>query len=179
MTFSEHLKTRGLKPWHKVWIDKTGELCTFPLWGWENRLIGYQRYNWKGDKKPRSNRLIDARYFTHISSAYHNEAVYGWNNLYGYGTVFITEGIWDSISIGNVWFDSLAILTATPSKELIRWLRCRINRPIVAVCDNDDAGKSLAKMGDVAITIPCGKDANEMSPENLRDFLLTESRRLL
>jgi hypothetical protein len=112
------------------------------------------------------------KYFTYTSE---RVAVYGRENCFGYGPLFVTEGIWDSISIGNIWFDSVAVLCNTPCKEIITQLRYFAgDRKIVAVCDNDEAGKKLARVGDIAITLPEGiKDPNSAPEEILRKTLLS------
>jgi hypothetical protein len=178
MKFYEHLQDRGLKPWHRCWVDPLTEVVTFPLWA-ANRLVGYQRYNYRGTKKARSNELVEqAKYFTWISEFYRGGAVSGPDNLFGSGPLFIVEGIWDSISIGNVWFDAIAVLTATPSKELRSYIGYLAgNRPVVAVCDNDETGSKLARAADLVVKLPKEyHDANETPEDILRETLLTWKR---
>lgn len=43
----------------------------------------------------------------------------------------------------------------------------------VAVCDNDDAGRKLAKFGDYVEVVPEGKDLGE-SPDNYVQYLVNK-----
>lgn len=55
---------------------------------------------------------------------------------------------------------------------LARWLwTVRKARPVVAVCDNDAAGRKLAKCGHVAHVMDDGKDMGEASDEYVTNFL--------
>mgnify|MGYP003413969690 CR=1 FL=1 len=48
----DHLKSRYLNTnLHRTWLDENNYLATFPLWNLSNQLVGYQKYNPKGDKK--------------------------------------------------------------------------------------------------------------------------------
>lgn len=171
----DHLCERGLKPWHQLLgLDHDSETIHFPLYGPDFRLVGYQRYFWKGTKKSNSNSLGDAaKYFTWITPAYRPYGIYGIDNCYGYGPLYITEGIWDALAITNCWRDCVAMLSATPARELREWIQLLFgNRTIVAVCDRDGAGSKLARIGHKAITVPAPwKDSNEMPEEELTKLL--------
>jgi DNA primase len=64
--------------------------------------------------------------------------------------VFLTEGIFDAARLTERGYSALAALTNNPTKDLRNWLSM-LNRKVVAVCDNDAAGRRLAKFGDVAV----------------------------
>lgn len=175
MDFSEHLHNRGLRPWHHLLgLDHASETVHFPLYGPNFRLVGYQRYFWRGTKKSNSNQLGNAaKYFTWITPAYRPYGVYGLDNCFGYGPLFITEGIWDAISIGNCWRDCIAVLSATPARELREWIQLLFgNRLIIAICDRDGTGGKLARIAHRALTIPAPwKDSNEMPEDELTKWL--------
>lgn len=161
--WSNHLQIRGLRPWHKGWMDIPNEIVTFPLWDIvSHKLIGYQRYNWR-ETKIRDN---GGKYFTWVSADYKDRAVYGLDNLFGHGPLFLTEGIWDSLRAGNCYIDCLALLTCSPSKNLKAHLRQLAGeRPIIALCDNDEnkAGDRLKAAADMSFYPPGRvKDVNEL-----------------
>lgn len=170
--FGMHLKGRGLKPWHKVTVDPVTQVVTFPLWSFEKeKMIGYQRYNWR-ETKLRDN---GGKYFTWVSDNYKNRVAYGHENCYGHGPLFIVEGVWDSLSVVNCYFDCLALLTCTPSKNLKAHLRQLAgNRPIVALCDNDLNTRASDKMipaSDFHFYPPTGKDVNDLPYDVCFDWL--------
>lgn len=133
--FREHLKQRGWTPILHSWVDWTSEIVTFPLYSTSGKMIGYQRYDWKAEKTRDNGK---PRYFTYISEAYKGCYVYGLENIFGHGALFVTEGIFDSIRVSLNWFDCLATLTATPTKQTIQWLKMfAVNRPLIAIADED------------------------------------------
>jgi hypothetical protein len=50
------------------------------------------------------------------------------------------------------------------------WLETLIQKKIV-IYDNDKAGRKLMKVGDYSYTVPSGKDANDLTPEEAKVFL--------
>jgi len=182
MLFSEHLKVRGLKPWHRAWVDREQELVTFPLWSFpcfgKSGLIGYQRYNWR-EIKIHDN---GGKYFTWVSTNYKDRVCYGLDNLFGHGPLFIVEGVWDSLRVGACWFDCLALLTCSPCTNLKAHLRQLAGeKPIVALCDNDanKSGLRLRSVADHSFVVPSPyKDVNEMTHEVCFDWLTEVQRRL-
>lgn len=65
----------------------------------------------------------------------------------------------------------MAALSNNPTKDFRNWLSF-LNRKVVAVCDNDAAGKRLAKFGDVAVFTE-DKDLGDADDEYV-DWLLKE-----
>lgn len=174
--FCEHIRERGLRPWHKAWVDYDNELVTFPIF-FGDKLAGSQKYNWKDLKKGRDN---TGRYYTYVSDAYKQCICYGMDNCIGYGPIYIVEGIWDSIRLSNCWVDSLAVLCNDPHKQLRQWIKIyAAGRPIIAVCDRDSAGGRLASVGDCAWTVPEGyKDVNEMTDDECQEWLLSKEKQI-
>jgi Toprim-like len=182
--FGYHLRSRGLMPWHRCWVDPATEVVTFPLWSIEaiasqnRRLIGYQRYDWRGEKL----RDNGGKYFTYANEHFKDRAAYGIENCYGYGPLFLVEGIWDSLSVVNCYFDCIACLGCSPSKNLKAHLRQLAgNRPLVGLLDHDEnrAGNRLASSCDLWYYPPEGyKDVNSM-PYNICFDWLTNVRNMV
>lgn len=155
----------------RAWIDYESEIIRFPVWALNGALIGYQRYVWFAPKI-RSNDS-EGRYITKIREAHQKTAFWGLEYFDKTPKIlFVTEGIWDAIRCINAGYSCIAAFTATPSKQLKAYLRLlNPHRPIVVICDNDDAGKKLAKLGDFSFTPSTGKDMSDMSPEQAQEFL--------
>lgn len=162
--FRDHLTKRGWSPEMRVWTSFADELVFFPLWGWNYKLLGYQRYDWRAEKLS-SNK---GRYFTWITKGYHDCALFGYDSLLRFptGPVFLNEGAWNAATCHNNGYASLALLTATPSRGLREWvMSVCANRPRIALLDNDNPGvkQTLDRMADVCYNPPYGKDVNDLS----------------
>lgn len=172
--FQLHLEQRGLTPTINVWVDWAGEVLTFPLWGWAGKLVGYQRYRWRG-VKTRSN-AVDGKYFTWVSDRYKDSGIYGREYLGDYaGPVFIVEGAWNAVRVINCGYSALAMLTGTPPRSIIDHVRLICgNRPLIAICDND-ASQTGLKMGKWTDHYICSalpyKDIGELTQEQAHHFL--------
>ncbi len=148
-TLTEHLKSRHLDlALHRPVLDEEGRVATFYLWNLSGQLVGYQQYRPEGEKKPRNNPK-EGKYFTHRTQP--TVAVWGVESLHlTPNVVFLTEGVFDAARLTELGYSALAALSNNPSQDLRNWLTF-LNRKVVAVCDNDAAGKRLAKFGDVAV----------------------------
>ncbi len=144
-----HLKSRHLDlVLHQPMLDEVEQVATFFLWNLSGQLVGYQQYRPSGEKKPNNNPKL-GKYFTH--SKLPTLAVWGVESLHlTPNVVFLTEGVFDAARLTARGFSALAVLSNNPTPDLRNWLTC-LNRRVVAVCDNDDAGRRLAKFGDVAV----------------------------
>lgn len=173
--FTDHLKERGLRrQFHRFWWtgdlpeNPTNEQVVFPLVAPGGRYLGHQRYFWRRPKL-RSNDE-HGRYITTFLAESTLTAFYGWENCYGYGPLFVTEGIWDSLRVGNCYFDCIALLCNSPSKQLYQYLRLITpGRPIVALIDRDDnkAGERLGRKFDYAFSPAKGYDDYNAMPHDV------------
>lgn len=146
MNLTEHLRSRHLDmDLHRPVLDHDLGVATFYLWNLSGQLVGYQQYNPNGEKKP-SNNPKTGKYYTYRKLPTH--AVWGVESLHlTPGVVFLTEGLFDAARLTSLGYSALAALSNNPTRDFRNWLSL-LNRPVVAVCDNDKAGRQLAKFGD-------------------------------
>lgn len=172
-----HLKDRFLDiNIHKPLLDKDLNIATFYCWNLSGELLGYQQYNPNGDRKI-FNSKEGGRYYTYRNKHYPTVIFWGVESLsLNTGPIFLTEGIFDAARMTNRGQSALAAMTNNPPKDYKNWLLC-LNRPIVAICDNDTAGKRLAKFGHFSETVPDGKDLGESS-EDYVSFLIDKYSKL-
>ena len=163
MDFAQHLKERGLRSLHHYWWSgplpdaPNEEHIVFPLVAPGGKYVGHQRYFWRRPKL-RSNDK-QGRYISTFLPAYKLTAFYGWENCFGHGPLFVTEGVWDSLRVGNCYVDCLALLCNSPSKQLKQYVRLLSGRrPIIALIDRDEnkAGERLGRAFDLAVEPAAG-----------------------
>lgn len=166
-----HLYARGFDPSkYAVDIDEINGCATFLLWNRLGQLIGYQRYTPRfpksGVKDPHK-----LAYFTWASKPHHT--IWGWEYVpQDCSKLFITEGIFDAIKICNAGLSAIALLGNAGSPAVRQYLKA-LPYTIIAICDNDEAGKVLAKSADFAYNVPSGyKDLGEMPQEEVNKWIL-------
>lgn len=144
---------------HTVWVDEQEGVATFPLWNLSGQMVGFQQYRPTADKR-KSNHPRDSRYFT-----WRKEKVVGVWGLESWSlsnTLFVTEGIFDACRLTSLGYSAIATLSNDVDDSLKRWLFIvRQTRRVIAICDNDAAGRKLAKCGHVAHVIEEDKDLGE------------------
>jgi DNA primase len=167
-TVLEHLKQRHLDvDLHRPMVDEVERLATFYLYNLSGQLVGYQQYRPEGEKKPNNNPK-EGKYFTYRKQP--TLAVWGVESLFlSPNVVFVCEGLFDAARLTERGFSALAVLSNNPSPDLRNWLTC-LNRKVVAVCDNDAAGRKLAKFGDVAVFCE-DHDLGDSSDEFVNDLV--------
>jgi hypothetical protein len=148
-TVTEHLKDRHLNlELHRPMVDEVERVATFLLWNMSGQCVGYQQYRPEGEKKPQNNPK-QGKYFTYRKQP--TLAVWGVESLHlSPHVVFVCEGVFDAARLTEKGYSALAVLSNNTGWDLRNFL-FMLNRKVVAVCDNDDAGKRLAKFGDVAV----------------------------
>lgn len=171
MNLKEHLRQRHLNlDLHRPFLDEELNIATFYCWNLSEQLVGYQQYNPNGDKKIFNSKL-EGKYYTYRKLP--TVVVWGVESLYqSNGVVFLTEGVFDACRMTSLGHSALASLANNPPKDYRNWLDM-LNRPVVAVCDNDDAGRKLAKFGDYVEVVPNGKDLGE-APDDYVTYLLNK-----
>lgn len=150
LDISEHLKSRHVDMnVHTVWLNYDEITAVFPLWDLSGRMVGYQTYRPLYDKH-KDNHPKESRYYTYKTEQCN--AVWGLESWKFSNTLFVTEGVFNAARLTYNGVSAVALLSNSPSKSLMGWLRIiQRTRPVVAVCDNDSAGKKLAKAGNIAV----------------------------
>lgn len=173
MNLIQHLKNRNLDlNLHRPVLDFETNTATFYLYNLSSQLVGYQQYRPEGSKKV-FNCAENGKYYTYRNKNYQTIAVWGVESLYlNSKVIFLTEGVFDAARMTNLEQSAIATLTNNPPKDYRNWLRM-LNRPTVAVCDNDDAGRKLAKFGDYVEVVPEGKDLGD-APDDYVQYLLNK-----
>lgn len=176
-SLTDHLKGRGIDPnkTRVIMDEDTGDSYFF-LYNLSGQMVGYQKYNPDYEKTGQSN-LSDprmAKYFTWVSEEGYGKKIAVWGleslDIMTDKFVFITEGIFDAARIQEAGYPAIAVLSNNPTDSLKHWLKTLPQKKIV-IYDNDKAGKKLIGVGDYAYTVPSGKDANDLTPEEAKVFL--------
>lgn len=172
----DHITDRGIdlskiKP---IIDEQSGDVFFF-LYNLSGQIVGYQKYNpnyeKKGQRLAADPRLV--KYYNWITDEDKGKMIAVWGletydieNRY----LFITEGIFDIARAHQAGYPGIAVLCNSPSQQLKNWLDTLPQKKIV-IFDNDKAGKELAKLGDYAFSVNSGKDLNDLSPSEAKEFL--------
>lgn len=170
MTVLENLQSRHFDlSVHYAWIDEVEGVATFPLWNLSGQMVGYQQYRPDADKK-RDNHPRESRYFTWRKNKV--VGVWGLESWKFSPTLFITEGVFDACRLTARGFSAVAVIGNDLDHSTEKWLSVvRAHRRVVAICDNDAAGRKLAKYGTVSHVMTDGKDLGETSEEYVTNLL--------
>ena len=177
MNLDKHLKERGLDvdkypTTVQVGIDElTKEPCVlFMLYDATGKLQGFQRYLPTAGKLRQGGDPRKARYFTRMFERRRSLCAWGFENIDPSNPdLFITEGVFDAVSLHNLGHNAIAVLANNPL-PMSNWLNTMHYRTI-AVCDGDGAGSKLANVTDSAIYLPEGEDCNSMDSASLQEII--------
>lgn len=162
-SIQQHLINRHLDfNLHKlVVVDEVERIATFYLTNGVGTITGYQQYRPDRDKA-RRNDPKDGRYYTYrlkSTIAFFGIESYHFRN----DILFVTEGIFDAVRLTELKQPAFALLSNDPSWDIRNYLGC-LPRKVIAICDDDKAGRKLAKCGDTSIVIKDG-DLGDASDE--------------
>lgn len=146
MNLLQHLKERHLDVnLHTTWLDAKENVVSFPLFNLSGQMVGYHQY--RPDKQKECfNNPKNSRYFTKKKDG--KVGLWGLESWYLSKTLFLTEGLFDAARLTEKGVSALAVLSNDVNESTKKWLSCvRKFRKVVAVCDNDAAGKKLKKLG--------------------------------
>lgn len=171
-TVLQHLEDRyfDVDTYGLLGLNEEDRTATFPLWNLSGELVGYQIYRPEADKT-RQNDPYDGRYFTRLKDQ--KVGVWGLETFYDSNTLFVTEGVFDACKTN--WLcgvSAVAVMTATPSKQLMRWFwTVRQFRPVVVIDDGDSAGKKLRKLGHTYHAMPDGIDVGDADEQYVKEVV--------
>lgn len=170
MNIQEHLIKRHIDlELHQPVLDFQNCAATFLCWNFAGGLTGYQRYRPFGDRKIFNDPNL-GRYYTYRNKDYPTVTVWGLESYYvSDGPIFITEGIFDAARLTERKQSAFATLCNAPPKDYKNWFQM-LNRPVIAICDNDKAGLKLADYADSFEVVPKG-DLGD-APDDYVSFLI-------
>lgn len=173
-TMLEYLRRRKLNvELHRPVVDEVERAVTYYLWNLSGQLVGYQQHRPDAPKSPQKLGPKATRYFTYRKQP--TLALWGVESLHlNKGPVFLCEGVYDAARLTYRGYSALAACSNDPKRELRNWLDF-LCRPVVAVCDDDAAGRKLAKFGDYVEVAPNGDDLGS-APEEYVTYLLEKYR---
>ena len=156
---------------HTAWVDEDEGLATLPLWNLSGEMVGYQQYRPFATKE-RRNDPRTGRYFTFRPKT--EVSVWGLESYHlTPGLLFVTEGVFCAARLTHRGMSAVAVLGNDPTPSTVAWLRAT-GRHVVAVCDDDKAGKKLAKLGNTVVRM-CGGDLGD-APASFVDDLVRRFR---
>lgn len=158
MLLKNHLKNRHLNvELHQPFIDEESYVASFLLWNLSGQIVGIQKYKPLANKKPFNTENL-SKYYTYRRPD--TIGIWGIESIVFNTPIFITEGIFDAARLTNRNVTAFALLCNNPPKDYWNWLSV-LNKPLIVVCDDDPAGKKLAKFGHFVETVKTGKDLGE------------------
>jgi hypothetical protein len=169
MTVLDHLHSRYMNTdIHSVWINEADNLAVFPLWNLSGQIVGYQQYRPNASKE-KSNDPREGRYFTRVKDR--RIGVWGLESWNFSDTLFITEGIFDACRLTNLGVSAIASLSNDVAPNVAQWLwTVGKSRRVVAVCDNDRAGRRLAKHASVSHVVDQG-DLGDATEDYVKELI--------
>lgn len=175
-TIEQHLISRRTDlALHTPITNEEDSCATFLLWNLSGQLVGFQQYR-PYCVKARNNHPRGMRYFTYRSGS--TLGLFGIESLHlTPNVVFVTEGVFDATRLTSLGVSAIAVLSNDPAKEVSNFLRS-LARKVVVVCDNDSAGRKLAKFGDY-IEYTSDKDLGESSDEFVESLVKKYVKRIV
>lgn len=163
-----HLLARNFDPdlYENIVLNHEENVLTVYLHCLNGKLVGYQQYRPDCNDKRTNNPKL-ARYFTYRTPG--NIAVWGLETLdYSRKRLYVVEGIFKASALHMLGHNAVALLTGSPSIDMLNWLRS-LPFELYAIGDNDDTGKRLVRA--VGNGTCFEKDVDEYSLEELESLL--------
>lgn len=168
----DHLRSRHMNlDLHRPMLDPAEDVATFWLYTLTGQIAGYHQYRPTGQKGKAMNMKDVSKYYTWYSKELPVQPrVWGLESFNLTPTVFLCEGMFDAARLTERGVSALATLSNDPGKQFMNWVRST-GRRFVAICDNDAAGRKLAKYGTEAVFCEDGKDLGDASDEYVSSLL--------
>lgn len=147
------------------YVDEEEGVATFLLYN-GTRLVGYHQYRPSATKEAR-NHPRDGRYFTYLPKL--TDGLYGLEQDSGEGPLFVVEGVFKALKLHKLGFNAITPLGATPKRLKPYFRILKATRKLVALGDNDDAGKQLVRIVGFGETTPI--DLDEMSDSDVLELV--------
>lgn len=130
---------------HPAWINEAEGVAVFPLYNLSGQMVGYQQYR-PDAGKTQDNHPKMSRYFTYRLGGV--VGLWGLESWNASRVLFVTEGVFDAARLTSRGYSAVATLSNDPDPSTKRWFSVlRAMRPVVAVCDDDAAGRKLRVVG--------------------------------
>jgi len=155
----EHLQKRGMNTsLYRFWCNT--ESATFPIWNIFGQMTGYHRYTPSLTKD-------EGRYYTYVSKR--TNTLLGLEYKRGSEPLYIVEGLFKMATLHRLGFNTLAVLGATHKQTKNQFDLWNLTQPVLAIGDNDSAGKKLINIVGRGFQSP--KDLDEMSDSAVLDLI--------
>lgn len=160
---------------YTCYIDEETHAATFFLFNLTGQLVGYQKYDPLANKDGRNDQY--GKYYTWCldegegGKSKKALAFFGWESYYYRSDILcVTEGLFNAARLHTREIPCLALLGNDLKKSMSLLRTIGIRRKILAICDGDEAGRKLAKFGDVSFE--CGtNDVNDMTTFEFENLL--------
>lgn len=163
-----HLKSRGMNPDLYPGWGSDGDVARFPLRNFAGMMTGYIQYRPEGEKKAQN--AEHGRYYTFITKG--EIGVFGTESLHFSETIYLTGGMFKASTLHRLGFAALHVSSVSP--KVLKHQLYILNRPYVAIGDNDDEGRTFARRFG-GFTSPV--DVDEMSDADVLEMLSKTSTR--
>ena len=168
-TLQKHLIERGMDiTKYPIAYDPDEGIITFFLFNGTGQLVGYQQYRPSQPSKQKKNDPKSGRYYTYLPKE--TDGVFGLDVLDPTDrTIYIVEGVFKAAVLHRLGYNAIAVLTSHP-KRLRPWFKIlRQTWNLVAIGDNDEAGRKLVNIVKQGFQSPT--DLDEMSDEDIHSLL--------
>ena len=168
-SMKQHLQDRGMDySKYPIDFDPVEGVISFHLFNGNGHFVGYQQYRPDQPSKQKKNDPKSGRYFTYLRSE--TDGVFGLDVLdHKDRSIFVVEGVFKAAVIHRLGYNAIAVLTSSP-KRLKPWLKIlRQTWNLIAIGDNDDAGKRLVNIVGKGCQSPL--DIDEMNDYDVLELL--------
>lgn len=161
-----HLASRGLQLERYSGISLNRWTTSFRLYTPTGKCVGYHQYRPTADKTRKNNPKF-GRYYTHVTHGF--LPIWGFETLhYRDDIVFAAEGVFKACRLHN--FELPAVSLCGNDAKIFMNQMHMLGRKVIAICDPDEAGRKLAKVGHESYDMD-GRYLDQVTDEEIADFL--------